>query len=71
MLKIVYALAAGWILSRGNRHDCLLILFLLEEKMKKLSAQLEFEDAASVRDDIKRLQILELQIRDGKSLSDV
>ncbi len=43
----------------------------LKTKMKKLSAQLEFEDAASVRDDIKRLQILELQIRDGKSLSDV
>ncbi len=43
----------------------------LKTKMKKLSAQLEFEDAASVRDDIKRLQILELQIRDGKSLGDV
>ena len=38
--------------------------------MKKLSAQLEFEEAASVRDDIKRLQILELQIREGKSVSD-
>ncbi len=43
----------------------------LKIKMKKLSSQLEFEDAAAVRDDIKRLQILELQIRDGKSLSDV
>lgn len=43
----------------------------LKTKMKKLSAQLEFEEAASVRDDIKRLQILELQIRDGKSISDV
>ncbi len=43
----------------------------LKTKMKKLSAQLEFEEAASVRDDIKRLQILELQIREGKSISDV
>lgn len=37
----------------------------LKEKMKKLSANLEFEDAAKVRDEVKRLQILELQIRDG------
>ena len=43
----------------------------LKNKMKKLSAQLEFEEAASVRDDIKRLQILELQIREGKTTSDV
>lgn len=43
----------------------------LKNKMKKLSAQLEFEEAASVRDDIKRLQILELQIREGKSTGDV
>ncbi|OFZ31141.1 MAG: excinuclease ABC subunit B [Bdellovibrionales bacterium RIFCSPHIGHO2_01_FULL_40_29] len=43
----------------------------LKIKMKKLSAQLEFEEAAAVRDDIKRLQILELQIREGKSLNDV
>lgn len=37
----------------------------LKEKMKQLSADLEFEEAAKVRDEIKRLQILELQIRDG------
>jgi len=37
----------------------------LKEKMKKLSAELEFEEAAKIRDEIKRLQILELQIRDG------
>ncbi len=41
----------------------------LKSKMKKLSAQLEFEDAAQVRDDIKRLEILELQIREGDSNS--
>jgi excinuclease ABC subunit B len=35
----------------------------LKEKMKKLSAQLEFEEAAKVRDDIKRLQILDLDLR--------
>ena len=37
----------------------------LKAKMKKLSAALEFEDAAAVRDEIKRLEILELQIREG------
>ncbi|MFZ3231662.1 MAG: excinuclease ABC subunit UvrB [Pseudobdellovibrio sp.] len=39
----------------------------LQTKMKKLSADLDFEAAASARDEIKRLQILELQIREGKS----
>ncbi len=43
----------------------------LQAKMKKLSAELEFESAAALRDDIKRLQILELQIREGKSLDNV
>ena len=43
----------------------------LKTKMKKLSAQLEFEDAAQVRDDIKRLQILELSIREGDSMKNV
>lgn len=37
----------------------------LKTKMKKLSGELEFEEAASVRDEIKRLEILELQIREG------
>jgi len=37
----------------------------LKEKMKNLSAQLEFEEAAKVRDEIKRLQILELEVRDA------
>jgi excinuclease ABC subunit B len=40
----------------------------LRTKMKKLSGQLEFEEAAQVRDDIKRLEILELQLREGTSL---
>ena len=42
----------------------------LKEKMKKLSADLEFEDAAKIRDEIKRLQILELQIRDGDTIKE-
>lgn len=38
----------------------------LRAKMKKLSAELEFEEAAKVRDEIKRLQIIELNIRSGE-----
>lgn len=37
----------------------------LREKMRKLSAALEFEQAAQVRDEIKRLEILDLQLRDS------
>lgn len=37
----------------------------LKDKMKRLSTELEFEEAAKVRDEIKRLQILELQMRDA------
>ena len=40
----------------------------LKAKMKKLSSELEFEEAAAVRDEIKRLEILELQIREGSSI---
>jgi excinuclease ABC subunit B len=35
--------------------------------MQKLSAGLEFEEAAKVRDEMKRLQILELEIRNPES----
>lgn len=41
----------------------------LKEKMRTLSQDLEFEEAAKVRDEIKRLQILELEIRGEKVLS--
>lgn len=41
----------------------------LKKKMKKLSADLEFEEAAKVRDEIKRLQISELNIRSGDTRS--
>ena len=33
--------------------------------MKEYSSNLEFEDAAKIRDEIKRLQILDLSMRDG------
>lgn len=38
----------------------------LRDKMKKHASELEFEEAAAVRDEIKRLEILELQIREGQ-----
>ncbi|MCO5113193.1 MAG: excinuclease ABC subunit UvrB [Bdellovibrionaceae bacterium] len=38
-------------------------ILALKNKMKSLSQDLEFEEAAKVRDEIKRLQILELEIR--------
>ncbi|MGE5086889.1 MAG: excinuclease ABC subunit UvrB [Bacillota bacterium] len=38
----------------------------LRAKMKELSADLEFEEAAKVRDEIKRLQIMELSLRNGE-----
>lgn len=38
----------------------------LQKKMKKLSANLEFEEAAKVRDEMKRLQILQLQTLEGE-----
>lgn len=37
----------------------------LKKKMKELSNQLEFEEAAKIRDEIKRLQIIELNVRTG------
>ncbi|MFN8845600.1 MAG: excinuclease ABC subunit UvrB [Bdellovibrionales bacterium] len=37
----------------------------LRTKMRKLSQSLEFEEAAKVRDEIKRLQILQLQLLEG------
>jgi excinuclease ABC subunit B len=37
----------------------------LRKKMKKHSENLEFEDAAKIRDEIKRLQILQLNLKSG------
>ena len=36
--------------------------------MKKASDNLDFEEAAKIRDEVKRLQILELNIRPGGSI---
>jgi excinuclease ABC subunit B len=41
----------------------------LKKKMKKAAENLEFEEAAKVRDEIKRLEILDLNLREG-SLKD-
>jgi excinuclease ABC subunit B len=38
----------------------------LRAKMKKLASSLQFEDAAKVRDEIKRLELVELSVRDGE-----
>ncbi len=38
----------------------------LRAKMKEYAAKLEFEEAAKIRDEIKRLQIAELNIRSGE-----
>lgn len=38
----------------------------LRAKMKEYSSNLEFEEAAKIRDEIKRLQIVELNIRSGE-----
>lgn len=37
----------------------------MRKKMKKLASDLEFEEAAKVRDEIKRLQIFEMSLRSG------
>lgn len=37
----------------------------LRKKMKKASDSLEFEEAAKIRDEVKRLQILDLSLSDG------
>lgn len=38
----------------------------LRKKMKEYSANLEFEEAAKIRDEIKRLQIVDLNMRSGE-----
>lgn len=42
----------------------------LRAQMKEHSANLEFEEAAKIRDEIKRLQILELSVRSGEGEKD-
>ena len=38
--------------------------------MHKLSSDLEFEEAAKVRDEIKRLEILDLQLHEGNEFKE-
>lgn len=42
----------------------------LKQQMRKLSQSLEFEEAAKIRDEIKRLQILDLNIRSQEAASE-
>lgn len=37
----------------------------LKDKMKKFASRLEFEEAAKIRDEVKRLELIELGIREG------
>jgi excinuclease ABC subunit B len=39
---------------------------VLRKKMKKAADNLDFEEAAKIRDDVKRMQIIELNIRSGE-----
>lgn len=69
---------SGGPLQGENRNQALLNKFAhepnkltleidkLRARMKELSADLEFEEAAKVRDEIKRLQIMELNLRNGE-----
>ncbi len=51
---------------KGDAKRVNLEIEKLRVKMKKLSANLEFEEAAKVRDEIKRLELIELGLRDGE-----
>ena len=50
----------------ADRPDALIKeIEVLRKKMKKAADNLDFEEAAKIRDDVKRMQILELNIRSG------
>lgn len=53
-----------------NPDDVMKEILRLKEKMKKLSQQLEFEEAAKIRDEIKRLQIMDLALHEGAKSND-
>ncbi len=38
----------------------------LRKQMKKASDKLEFEEAARIRDEVKRLELLEISVRSGE-----
>jgi len=51
---------------RGNLPLLAKEIEKLKKKMKKHSANLEFEEAAKIRDEVKRLELIELGLRDGE-----
>ncbi len=51
---------------KGDANRVNLEIEKLRRKMKKLSADLEFEEAAKIRDEIKRLELIELGLRGGE-----
>ena len=50
---------------KGNTKKLTAEIVKLRKKMKKASDQLEFEEAARIRDEIKRLEILQLTMLEG------
>lgn len=50
---------------KGNGKKLSQEIIKLRKKMKKASDQLEFEEAARIRDEIKRLEILQLTLLEG------
>ena len=51
-----------------NPDEVMKEILKLKDKMRKLSQQLEFEEAAKIRDEIKRLQIMDLALQgDGNA----
>ena len=50
---------------KGNAKKLDQEITKLKKKMKRASDQLEFEEAARMRDEIKRLEILQLSVMDG------
>jgi excinuclease ABC subunit B len=57
----------GMALKFGNEPDKVAQeIDKLRKKMKEYSSNLEFEEAAKIRDEIKRLQILDLNMRSGE-----
>jgi excinuclease ABC subunit B len=55
---------------RGDAKKLTQDIIKLRKKMKKASESLEFEEAARIRDEIKRLEVLQLTVLDGSTEKD-